>query len=392
MRRRVFSACLALLLFSGGWVGAKQSTARERAQESTRFDSAAQPSTPVLLVADADCILIVDGEQVANLSKDQTHRFSLLPGEHLLEARSQSGASWKQVVSLEAGRQKVVQIELHALVEQELRRQAEERLREAKMREEQQLEALRAENAADRTGLEADLTAKGMLVLDQYKKLFRSKFQLSGEEKQKLSHPGVPVDPNDLPGNAYPESFYTIWIGSDRETPCRVTAYRFGSSRAWVLKDRCEIDGRQILARGEPVVAGDHWFRDPEKRPFVVEVIPLANGSLASGLQLYAFLPYSFEWRRATGRGTVWDADDKKVHIKAGDLILLSSSLTSVLRRRDWRVVPTDYLGSGGNRTLNFSETFVDFSKEEIDALISGAGMEPSYGWETWDPGHWPDE
>lgn len=73
---------------------------------------AASATTPVLVTADQECVVSVDGEDVGTVAAGGTKKLQLARGEHLFSATC-AGRPWKQVVSV-GGEQKVVSISLAA--------------------------------------------------------------------------------------------------------------------------------------------------------------------------------------------------------------------------------------------------------------------------------------
>jgi hypothetical protein len=66
--------------------------------------------TAVVLTANADCAVSIDGQGVAALKANGTDRVDLEPGEHLVTAECKGRRPWKQVIQVGA-QQKVVDIQ-----------------------------------------------------------------------------------------------------------------------------------------------------------------------------------------------------------------------------------------------------------------------------------------
>ncbi len=68
----------------------------------------------LLISTDADCSLSIDGGDPIQVSKDALSKVPIGPGDHILQATSKatSDVSWKHVVTVVAGQQKAVLIEL----------------------------------------------------------------------------------------------------------------------------------------------------------------------------------------------------------------------------------------------------------------------------------------
>lgn len=70
--------------------------------------------TPVILMANADCAVYVDGQLAhAAVKANGTERIAVTPGEHVFTAECVGGKTWKQVVIV-GTTQKVVQIDVMA--------------------------------------------------------------------------------------------------------------------------------------------------------------------------------------------------------------------------------------------------------------------------------------
>ncbi len=80
----------------------------------SNISSFAQTKGTLLVVCNDAAVILVDGESVGNLINNNPTKFELNIGEHFVQARSvadNSRLSKGQIVTIESGKQKVIQLE-----------------------------------------------------------------------------------------------------------------------------------------------------------------------------------------------------------------------------------------------------------------------------------------